>query len=79
MLMVTVRLPPGATLEDAMERLGLAEHEVDLDYGLILVDPGPSLYAMRVSEEAARRVDQPAGPYADPKIEPFGPVRRPPG
>ncbi|SNS70754.1 hypothetical protein SAMN05216276_101482 [Streptosporangium subroseum] len=78
MLLVTVRLPPGATLAQAMRHLGLSEKEVDTGYGLVLidrVDPGQSLYGLRVSEAAARRIDPAAGegPYSDPRIEPYGP------
>ncbi|WP_433256524.1 hypothetical protein ACQPYK_17720 [Streptosporangium sp. CA-135522] len=75
MVLVTVRLPPRATLAQAMHRLGLSEEEVDIGYGLVLIDPDQGLYGLRVTEEAARRVDPAAGggPYADPRIEPYGP------
>ncbi|MCG5217397.1 hypothetical protein [Streptosporangium sp. KLBMP 9127] len=78
MVLVTVRLPPGATIDDARERLGLAEREVDLDYGLVLIDPAEGLYALRVADEAGGRMEGEAGPYADPVIEPYGPVKRSP-
>lgn len=68
MALMTVRLAPGATLADAIERLGLAEEDVDTGYGLVLIDPDQQLYALRVSDEA--------GGFADPKIEPFGPPKR---
>ncbi|MEU9836537.1 hypothetical protein AB0D67_33805 [Streptosporangium sp. NPDC048047] len=75
MLLVTVRLAPQATLEQAMRRLKLSEKDVDTGYGLVLIDPGKDLYGLRVSEAAARRIDPSAGggPYADPRIEPYGP------
>jgi hypothetical protein len=75
MLLVTVRLPPRATLAQAMRHLELPEEEVDTGYGLVLIDPDQGLYGLRVSEAAARRID-PAmgeGPYSDPRIEPYGP------
>ncbi|MFF3437496.1 hypothetical protein [Streptosporangium sp. NPDC002721] len=74
MLLITVRLPPDATLAQAMRRLELPEEDVDTDYGLVLIDPDQGLYGLRVSETAARRV-APAGegPYSDPRIEPYGP------
>ncbi|GIH73656.1 hypothetical protein [Planobispora longispora] len=77
MLLVTVRLQPGATLAQAMDRLGLSEEEVDTGYGLVLLDPAQNLYALRVTEAAARRVGGTTGegPYSDPPIEPFGPPR----
>ncbi|ETK37407.1 hypothetical protein GCM10009530_64870 [Microbispora corallina] len=76
-VLITVRLPEGASLESAMSALGLEEDEVDTGYGLVPVDPGGGLYALRVSESAGRRVggDGAAGPHADPPIEPFGPPR----
>jgi hypothetical protein len=75
MLLVTVRLPPGATLAQAMRHLELPEKEVDIGYGLVLIDPDQGLYGLRVSEAAARRIDPAAGegPYSDPRIEPYGP------
>ncbi|GAA3155251.1 hypothetical protein GCM10010466_52770 [Planomonospora alba] len=77
MRMVTVRLPDEATLERAMEELGLPEEEVDTGYGLVAIDPGRSLYGLRVTEAAARRMDrrEGSGPYSDPPIEPYGPPR----
>lgn len=75
MVLVTVRLPPQATLAQAMRRLELSEEDVDTGYGLVLIDPGEGLYGLRVSEPAAHRIDPAAGggPYADPRIEPYGP------
>ncbi|MEV0587157.1 hypothetical protein [Nonomuraea sp. NPDC050310] len=68
MILVTVRLPPGATLEDAIERLDLAPEEVDSAYGLVLIDPDQGLYGLRVTEKAWRE-----GAFSDPRIEPYGP------
>ncbi|WP_344939021.1 hypothetical protein [Sphaerisporangium flaviroseum] len=73
MVLVTVRLPQRATLEQAMRRLGLTEDEVDTAYGLVALDPVEGLYVLRVSEEAGARVPPSAGPFADPPIEPYGP------
>lgn len=75
MVLVTVRLPPQATLAQAMHRLGLSEEEVDTGYDLVLIDPDQGLYGLRVSEAAAHRIDPSSGggPYSDPRIEPFGP------
>jgi hypothetical protein len=78
MLLVTVRLPPGATLAQAMDHLGLVEEEVDTGYGLVPIDPAQGLYVLRATEAAARRIDPAAesgGPYSDPPIEPYGPPR----
>ncbi|MFD9944985.1 hypothetical protein, partial [Nonomuraea sp. NPDC059022] len=73
MVLITVRLPPGATLEDAISRLGLAEEDVDIAYGLVLIDPDLGLYGLRVTEEAGRRAGP---PDSDPKIEPNRPPKR---
>ncbi len=80
MILITVRLPRGATLEAAMRKLKLSEEEVDLDYGLVPIDPDSGLYGLRVTEEAGHRAgatatdsDGYAGPWSDPRIEPYGP------
>ncbi|WP_436757700.1 hypothetical protein [Streptosporangium sp. V21-05] len=74
MLLITVRLPPDATLAQAMRRLELSDEDVDTDYGLVLIDPAKGLYGLRVSESAAHRVSPAGGgPYSDPRIEPYGP------
>ncbi|MEV6985874.1 hypothetical protein AB0M95_32070 [Sphaerisporangium sp. NPDC051017] len=75
MVLVTVRLPAGATLEEALRRLGLTEDDADTAYGLVPLDPEQGLYALRVTEDAGRRVGQAGGggPFADPPIEPYGP------
>jgi hypothetical protein len=76
MVLITVRLPGGATLDAAMKKLGLSEQDVDSGYGLVPIDPDHGLYGLRVTEEAARRAggdEDAAGPFSDPRIEPFGP------
>ncbi|HEY9523750.1 MAG TPA: hypothetical protein VIR33_10970 [Thermopolyspora sp.] len=77
MVLITVRIPGDATLAGAMEMLGLSEQDVDTAYGLVSIDPAADLYGLRVNEDAARRVTaattDAAGPFADPRIEPFGP------
>ncbi len=65
------------TLEEVMQELHLQADELDMDYGVQMIDPAAGDYVILVEEEAARRVapDQVgvSGPYANPKIEPFGP------
>ncbi|MEV7969323.1 hypothetical protein AB0O34_25545 [Sphaerisporangium sp. NPDC088356] len=76
MVLVTVQLPPEATLAQAMRQLGLNEDEVDTAYGLVPLDPAQGLYALRVTEDAGDRVTPAAGgPFSDPPIEPYGPPR----
>lgn len=76
MPMLTVRLPEGSTLDDALRTLGLTESEADVGYGLILLDPEAELYALRVTDAAAARMnesDTDATIFADPRIEPVDP------
>ncbi|MDH2429516.1 hypothetical protein [Sphaerisporangium sp. TRM90804] len=74
MVLITVRLPVEATMQDALRTLGLHEDDVDTAYGLVPLDPGQGLYALRVTETAAGRLPPEAdGPFSDPPIEPYGP------
>ncbi|MER5939918.1 hypothetical protein ABT121_21640 [Streptomyces sp. NPDC001928] len=75
-VLVSVTLWPGATLRDAVRRLRLADDEVDTAYGLVRVDPARQVYALLVTESAGERVRGTpggGGPYANPRIETFGP------
>jgi hypothetical protein len=76
-VMVTVQLPVGETdLPSAQRRLGLADDEVDRQFGLVAIDPDHRLYTLLVTVEAAERIvgkGLASGPYANPRIEPFGP------
>ncbi|GAA2208682.1 hypothetical protein GCM10009850_041400 [Nonomuraea monospora] len=84
MAMVQVRLPPEATLADALRLLGLSEEDADAGYGLVAVVPG--LRILRVTEEAAQRLirDLAAGRlpvgvadvFSDPRVEPHRPEDR---
>ena len=77
MVLITTRLPRGATLESAMRTLNLTAEEVDTASGLVPIDPDEGLYALRVTEKAGHRVSAQTGPgegpYSDPRIEPYGP------
>ncbi len=79
-LMLTVKVDPErATLDGIRQRLGVGEDEIDSDFGVVNIDPEEDLYAIMVDEQTAERLsDEPdvKGPYANPKIEPFGPPRR---
>ncbi len=70
MQLLTIQLPPGATLADALRALHLTAADVDVDYGLIAVDPDRGTYALRVDDPAVARVAA-AGctVFADPRIE----------
>ena len=68
MPLLTVALPPGSVLADALRELGLSEDEVDGDYGLIALDPDAGRFALRVEATAAARLatDTAAIVFADP-------------
>ncbi|MGA6208572.1 hypothetical protein ACPESR_27835 [Nocardia testacea] len=74
MPLLTVSLPPGSGLADALRELGLAEDEVDREYGLIAVDPDTGRFALRVAASAAARLasGSAATVFADPPVEPLG-------
>ncbi|WP_280463597.1 hypothetical protein [Nocardia carnea] len=71
MPLLTVDLPPGSVLADALRALDLAEDEVDCEYGLIALDPGAGRFALRVGAAAAARLTGSAAArvFADPAIE----------
>ncbi|MBF6327332.1 hypothetical protein [Nocardia transvalensis] len=73
MPMLTVQLPPGSALTDALRVLQLAKEDVDTAFGLVAVDPDAGLYAIRVTDDAAARLTTSgngATIFADPRIEP---------
>jgi hypothetical protein len=76
-VLLTVRLEPGrATREDVCARLGVAESDLDPEFGVVLVDPQRNLYAVLVDEAVAPRAAQAegvSGPYANPSIRPAEP------
>ena len=75
--MLTLALDPGeATLGAAARKLGLEEGELDPDFGVVEIDPAAHKYTVLVDESAAERASRVPGvegPYANPRIEPFGP------
>ena len=77
--MLTLELDPQeATVGQVAERLGLAPEEIDAEFGVVPIDPDNHLYTVLVEEQASARVaGQPGveGPFANPRIEPFGPPR----
>ena len=75
-VLMTVELPGAASLHAAAERLGVAPGDLDAEFGVIPVDPEQRLYSVMVEERAsAAAAERPGtgGPFANPKIEPFGP------
>lgn len=73
MPLLTIRLPQEATLEAALRELKLTADDVDTAYGLVAVDPENGLYALRVTDAAAARMNSNGtgvDVFADPRIEP---------
>lgn len=63
----------------AAEILGVKPEAVDTHFGIVPIDPDRGLYAVQVREDALPdRKDtggSAKGPFANPRIEPFGPRR----
>ena len=77
-VMMTLQLKPAqASIEYVKRKLNLSDGQIDQDFGVQNVDPQRHLYAILVEAAIAERLSQRpdvAGPYANPKIEPFGPL-----
>jgi hypothetical protein len=76
-VMVTLKLDPDhASVEDARQRLGIDDAAIDHDFGVIAVRPEENLYTVLVDAKATEEMhagDGVAGPFSNPRIEPYGP------
>ena len=82
-VMVTIRSAgPAPTLEQVRARYDLAEGDLDERFGVVEIAPGQGLYTVLVEESAAAMITgggagdgewEVSGPFANPRIEPFGP------
>lgn len=68
------------TPAEVRRRFGLADGELDPEFGVIATDPGAGLYTVLIAAAAVDRVarslagDDPAeAVFANPPVEPFGP------
>ena len=83
-VMVTIQVVEGRPeLGQVIERYGLAPGDIDHDFGVVEIDPDDHLYVVLVTPEAATRIGpddgwDTAGPYSNPRIEPFGPPEESP-
>ena len=80
-VMMTLQSEQEPTLQEIRRRYNFSAGELDDEYGVVEIDPDDHLYAFRVEQAAAQKVaaghDRPyTGPFADPKIETFGPPER---
>ena len=79
--LMTVTAAHGApSLAEAAKLLGVAPADIDPAFGVVPVDPQRGLYAVQVAVgRGAPRSAEPgkpyAGPWANPRIVPFGPVQ----
>lgn len=79
---MTVECPDGVpSVAAAAQQLGVQAGDLDPDFGVVLVDPRRHLYSVLVRADrlpASSPGDGDEdfhGPYANPRIAPFGPVR----
>jgi hypothetical protein len=81
MALMTVSIPGGKPgIEGAAAALGVAADAIDRAYGVVPIDPKRNLYAVQVRADSlppgGEGEDEPyRGPFANPRIEPFGPRR----
>lgn len=79
LLLSVTRSASQASLDAVKRDLGLSDEEIDDDFGIVCIDPKRHRYAILVEERAAERVGKEPGvegPFANPRIEPFGPPKR---
>lgn len=76
--LLTVRSNDGPpTLESAARQLGVSVDAVDVEFGVVAIDPKQGLYSVQI--DAAQLPPEPSpelpyrGPYSTPRIEHFGP------
>lgn len=78
-VMVTIQSPTAPpSIDEVRDRYQLAEDEIDLDFGVVEIDPQDHLYTILVDEAAAAKIVpsgdwEVSGPFSNPRIEPFGP------
>lgn len=83
-MLFTVQLQPEeANLKGVRERLGITPDQIDDEFGVVAIDPEQSLYTVLVDESAVSSLGEEhtkargtvKGPFANPRIEGFGPPR----
>jgi hypothetical protein len=76
-VMLSFRDDTAPSLEQIKQRLGLSDEEIDLQFGLIEIDPDAHEYTILVEDSAAARItgrpEWKGGAFSNPKIAPFGP------
>lgn len=76
--LMTITSPRGApTLSEAARQLGVSVENMDHAFGVVPIDPEKGIYAVQVKGPQATQQGsgQFHGPWSNPRIEPFGPVK----
>jgi len=78
--LMTITSPRGApTLTEAARQLGVSVENMDRVFGVVPIDPEKGVYAVQVKGPHPRAsqqgTDEFRGPWSNPRIEPFGPVK----
>lgn len=80
-IMMTIQSKSGPpSLAAIRARYGLADDEIDPQFGVVEIDPADGTYAILIEETAAAKITNSGdwkvqGPYSNPKIAPFGPPK----
>jgi hypothetical protein len=78
--MMTLKLRPrDATLARICTKFNLSAADLDPEFGIVNIDPKKNLYTILVEAEVAQKLagrEGVAGPYANPRIETFGPGKQ---
>ncbi len=78
-VMMTIQSRGGPpTIEALRARYGLTAEEIDPEFGVVEIDPSDGTYTVLVESTAVHKIEDSGewtvqGPFANPKIEPFGP------
>ncbi|MGZ4962904.1 MAG: hypothetical protein ACXWIU_00095 [Limisphaerales bacterium] len=65
------------TFEVAAKKLGVQKEDLDPTFGVVPIDPDAGVYAVQVRSDkvSGQSSDEFHGPFSNPRIEPFGPVK----
>lgn len=81
--LATVTVPHGHGAPDlarAAQHLGLSVQDLDASFGVVPIDPDSGRYAVQVRADRLPQAPEGSneeyrGPWSNPSIEPFGPVK----
>lgn len=77
--LLTIELESGeASLPQVRRKLKLRKDQIDENFGVVRLSPEGNQYAIMVDDDVVERLTtkkKAKGPYANPRIEPFGPPK----